>query len=262
MRTLLKRYHRNWKRTRANKVYEQQAPYLDGFARMYHVHIRKSAGTSVNSAFWGLAGYSLKQVKREPILVKDKYVFVRNNKPFIEDGRYFYGNSHMPIWDLKLPADTFTFCMLRDPYKRLLSLYKYYLHIVALDPKTAYSQEPYYDTLIKQTKWLGQNFDEFLELLPRKHFSNQLFMFSETFDVHEAISTCNGLNRVYFQEAFNEAIEDLSKVVGISLEVKKERSFGKKVEVEITADQEQKAREMLTDEYLFFNAMCAQHKKS
>ena len=255
MRTFLKRHYRNYKKKRAIQISKNPSFSLpNGYKRIYHVHVRKSAGTSINAAFWELGDLSLKKLKREPIAIRKKLVFVRNNKDLIEAGNYFYANSHMPFWSLQLPEDTFTFCMLRDPYERLVSLYKYYLW-VANTPKTeAIKIEPYYKTLIKHTGWLGNSFSDFLDNLPKKHCANQLFMFSENYDVKEALFNLKKISSFYFQENFDGAIQDLSKTLQLELTFKRERKF-KKIDFSITEDEKSKALQILKDEYIFYNRL-------
>lgn len=253
MRTKIKRIYKKVKRSYARYVYNKNKPYLDQYDRVYHFHIRKSAGTSINSAFWNLSGLNLKLVKRTPLLIKKGYVYVRNNEHLIEEGSFFYGNSHIPFWNIKIPERTFTFCMLRDPYKRLLSLYRYLKWVHSLDPKTALDQEPYYKTVYKQTAWLGDNFNDFLKNLPDKHLKNQLLMFSRTGNIDEAVKNIQTLNAIYNQDNFEKAIEDLSKVVGVKLNIKRERVFSAHKDLEISKEMEEKAKKMLSDEYLFYN---------
>ena len=49
------------------------------------------------------------------------------------------------------------------------------------------------------------------------------------------------------------AIEDLSKVLGKDLQVKRERVFGRKKDLIISKEEERKARDMLSEEYKFYN---------
>ena len=49
------------------------------------------------------------------------------------------------------------------------------------------------------------------------------------------------------------AIEDLSKVLGKDLQVKRERVFGRKKDLIISKEEERKARNMLSEEYKFYN---------
>ncbi|WP_299116139.1 sulfotransferase family 2 domain-containing protein [uncultured Winogradskyella sp.] len=253
MRTFLKRRYKRFKAHYARYVYNKNAPYLKQYDRVYHVHIRKSAGTSINSAFWNIAGLNLKSVKRKALLIKGSYVFVRNNENLINDGCYFYANSHIPYWNLNIPTNTFVFCMLRDPYKRLVSLYRYLKWVKDLDPKEATSIEPYYNTIYKQTVWLGNSFNDFLDNVPMKHIQNQLYMFSETGNVEEALHNISKLDAIYHQEKFEEAITDLSLLIGKELQVKKERVFGKNETIVISYEEELKAREKLAKAYQFYN---------
>lgn len=254
MRTLIKRYYRKYKVRKADKVYNSiELDLPNNYKRIYHVHIRKSAGTSINSAFWAMGNLNLKKINREPLCIgKGNLVFVRNNKPFIEKGNYFYGNSHIPFWNLNIPEDTFTFCVLRDPYKRLVSLYKYYLWVAKTPKDIAINQEPYYHTLIKHIGWLGESFSDFLDNSPKKNIANQLYMFSENYNVEEALENIYKLNKVYFQENFDEAIKDLSSLLFLPIKTKNERNFGG-VNFSISEDEKQKAMDLLENEYVFFN---------
>ncbi len=252
MRTFLKRLYKKQKAKYAitlNKKRKIKLP--SGVERIYHVHIRKSAGTSVNSAFWALGNLNLKKVGKKPLAIGRNLVFVRNNKNYIEEGHYFFGNSHMPFWSLQLPENTFTFCVLRDPYERLVSLYKYYIWIAKTPEKEAVKIEPYYYTLIKHVGWLGDNFSDFIDNLPERNIANQLFMFSENYNVEEALQNIEKVNKVYFQEKFDDAIQHLSTTLGVELHIKQERNFGK-IEYTISEKEKHKALLLLKDEYEFY----------
>jgi Sulfotransferase family len=255
VRTKLKRIYKLINRKYAALIFKKNKPYLNGYDRIYHVHIRKSAGTSINSAFWDLGGLNLKGVKRKSLLIKGKFIFVRNNEHLIEEGNYFYANSHIPYWNIKLPKDTFKFCMLRDPYKRLLSLYRYLNWIKELNPKNALREEPYYNSVFKQTQWLGDSFNEFLDNLPINHLQNQLYIFSKNGDIVEALSNIEKLDAIYNQEDFDNAIKDLSLVIGQNLSIKRERTFSRKFEFFPSKEEEKKARKMLLEEYKFYNSV-------
>src|SRR4030095_8400128 len=108
-----------WMTTRMN-------PLPGNYKRIYHFHIRKSAGTSINAAFWRLAGKNLQDVGRAPLIVSGKFVFVRHNRDLIKAGDYTFANSHAPFWEFELPKNTFCFTIFRDPVSRLYSLYRYY----------------------------------------------------------------------------------------------------------------------------------------
>ena len=251
-KTLVKYYHA-YQNAKAIRIVERSDQKPIGYARIYHVHIRKSAGTSVNAAFWDKTGYNLSNIGRKSILTGKDFVCVRNNKVAIEKGNYFYANSHQPLWSINLKPKTFTFCILRDPYRRLLSLYKYYLWIQSLNPKNAKTIEPYYDSLIKESACVKDGFDAFLNSLKKSDLSNQLYMFSENYDVHEAINACKSLDRVFFQDHFEDAIHALSEIAGFALAIKHERKSVVNREIEISDVQRKRAVDLLKDEYSFYN---------
>lgn len=257
-KTLVKYYHaiQNGK---AKRIVDRSEKKPKGFDRIYHVHIRKSAGTSVNAAFWEMSGYNLRNIGRKTILAGNDFVCVRNNSSAIEKGNYFYANSHQPLWSLSLKPKTYVFCILRDPYSRLLSLYKYYLWIQSLDPKTAITEEPYYKSLIVESGCVGSNFEDFLSGVKKSDMLNQLYMFSANFVVSEAVSACNKLEGVFFQENFKNAIEQLSEISGFELSVRNERRTGNKINLEIGDYQKQRAMELLRDEYEFYDKMRTEH---
>lgn len=142
-----KKYHRKLKVFLAANFYNNKKHLPKGIDRVYHLHIRKSAGTSINSAFWGLDGFTLNSIKAEPIFIGRRYSFVRKSKEFIEKGDYLFASSHFPQWELNLKPNTFTFTMFRDPYKRLVSLYKYYCWVTQVDEKEGFKQDPSYFAL-------------------------------------------------------------------------------------------------------------------
>ena len=91
------------------------------YSRIYHVHIRKCAGTSFNFKFIG------NSCNHDPEIVKKTYedtakkgrsylngkVFCGWNKYNIESGKYFYAWSHIPFHEIDLPQNTFTITTLR-----------------------------------------------------------------------------------------------------------------------------------------------------
>src|SRR4051794_8460283 len=95
--------------------------------RVYHFHVRKSAGTSLNAAFWALGGVDADVLTRSRAkrVEGNGHVFVRGDSALIEGGEYLYGSSHTPAYLLDLPAETYTITILRDPVARFLSYYRY-----------------------------------------------------------------------------------------------------------------------------------------
>src|SRR3989339_812075 len=103
------------------------------FKRIYFCHIRKVGGTSLNHSFLALCGDNKKIYSR---LVNSKKHYIKcGNKIFagwskelIEEGKYFYAFSHIPVHKLNLPPQTFIIGIIRNPIERVLSHYKMLLH--------------------------------------------------------------------------------------------------------------------------------------
>src|SRR5512134_1087990 len=80
-------------------------PLPEGFARIYHHHIRRTGGTSVNAAFFNTGGEGFRA--KEPLLASQGWmvhgdrVFVAHNKYLIERGEYFFARSHSPAYELQ-----------------------------------------------------------------------------------------------------------------------------------------------------------------
>lgn len=254
-----KKYHRKVKNFLAANVYNN-AKYLPvGIDRVYHIHIRKSAGTSINSAFWGLDGYNLNSVGREPIILGKNYSYVRYSKELIEKGDYFYANSHFEFWNLNLKSNTFTFTMLREPYERLVSLYKYYNWVDQVDDIKGEELDSSYVVLKEQLHLLGNSFTDFINNLSNKYLFNQLYVFSEKLEVDDALKNLEKLDRVYFKDNFKESVENLKTSLNLEhLSFKNERRF-ENVNFTITEKEKLHAISVLSKEIEFYNIAKNRH---
>ncbi len=254
MRTQLKRFLRKRKRRAAERIFNNSNLDFNGFKRVYHFHIRKSAGTSVNSAFWALGGLTLKKLKREPLAIGKNFIFVRNNRELIEEGNYHYANSHFPFWALNIPLDTFTFTILRDPYERLVSLYKYYKWVEITDGKTGYKLDTSFYVLKAQKKLLNKSFGEFIDVLSNKYLFGNLYMFSENLAVEEALENLNKVDRVYFQDKLGRSFEDMKETLGLNkIEMPKPQRKFDNSNYDISSDEKEKAISILKKEIDFYN---------
>jgi Sulfotransferase family len=245
-----------WLKQKARNVVKKNR-FPGKFKRIYHFHIRKSAGTSVNAAFWRLAGKELKDVGRSPLIVTDNHVFVRHNRELIARGDYFFANSHAPFWQLSLPDGTFTFTIFRDPVARLYSLYRYYHFNVY--HKDAPLLDPMNASVRKYESWLGNSFMDFLERLPRQHLENQLYMFSETFNIDEAVKNVQKLNNYYFQEDLDVLASELSEICGQKLVLTKERTFPYTIG-EISSQEQESAAAKLIAETKFYHILKSKYR--
>lgn len=218
----------------------------NGNKRVYHYHVRKTAGTSLNAAFWRLAGVQLRDFS-DNRLIKNGYIFVRHNKALIEEGSYFFANSHRPAYELELPKATATVTILRDPVKRILSYYRYLLW--ARDVPDAADQDPAVPGLKKEIDCLGGSFAEFLDNLPVQHLMTQLHMFSKQLDPQEAFERVSTCSVVGMSEDFGAFISLLSETFSLPLKALRERRFDH--QTAISGAEINKAQDLLLREREF-----------
>ncbi|WP_203296450.1 sulfotransferase family 2 domain-containing protein [Luteirhabdus pelagi] len=213
---------------------------------IYHIHIRKTAGTTINFAFLSNANvadvealYERMAAKQTRRVIENGNVFLGWDRMAINDGKYHYAFSHFPLHELQLPENTYTFTCLRDPVKRVLSHYNMLRH---------YQRTNNDRTFMKvEGKWLGNSFTDFLEKVPKKHLLNQLYMFSSTFSVEEALTKLHSLNRVIFTESLSEGLQKLEEDTGWTLPISNQKKYGYKEE--ISNEDLQKLRNVMQPEY-------------
>jgi hypothetical protein len=206
--------------------------------------VRKTAGTSLNAAFWALAGLDLATLGQRQRARGRGLTIVRHDLRRVAGGRWFYANAHAPAYEVRLPPETFTVTILRDPIARIRSLYRYLLW--ARDDPAAHEQDPYYTSLQEEGAWLGRDFADFLDRVPARHLMRQLSMFSATRDVDEATERISGLDAVCFTETFGEDLVRVGHTLGLTLAPRRERRFG--ADVTLSDAERALARERLAPE--------------
>lgn len=187
----------------------------NGYARLYHYHIRKTGGPSINLSFFSL-------FSNEPGLIYTSIVKQKNhqflptplslcgwNVKTIQSSKYFYGFSHEPFHKITLKSRTFTFTCFRDPCSRILSHYR-----MLLEMRDSSSDHP---CMRLEAPWLGHSFDDFLRNIPKEHLLNQLWMFSPDFSVTEASDSICTLDCVLFTENLVGGIKEISNKTGLPL---------------------------------------------
>jgi hypothetical protein len=212
------------------------------YERVYHFHVRKTAGTSLNSAFWALAGLDLRAMADRQVAEGNGLRMVRGNTRLIEEGDYFFANSHQPAHALRLPPGTFTVTILRDPAARAISYYGYLLW--ARSGEASRDAEPFLDEVRAEGAFLDRgrggllgrlsprrreaSFRDFLAGVPASHLLTQLQMFSARLDPGEAAENALACSAVCFTETFPADLRALAHELQLDLEERRERSFGEK----------------------------------
>lgn len=224
---------------------------LRGHKRIYLVHIRKTGGTSLNNMFLSLTGSDPRKLYDQLVastphrIVENGLVFVGWDINAINRGQYFYAFSHAPIHSLRLPEDTFTVSCFRNPVKRLVSHYN-----MLMDYKSNNTNHPCMKT---EGEWLGSSFGDFLSRVPREHLQNQLYMFSKTFDVNEAIANASQLSHRFFGDNFDGGVAELNQKTGLSLRPIHIRKSGQ--HIALTAAEDALLREALSEEIRFVSEL-------
>lgn len=218
---------------------------FSGYKRFYHYHCRKTAGTSLAKMFLSIDGGNgdklfkqLGQQSNQSMLVDDK-IFVGWDKDLIEQGDYFFGFSHIPFDELKIPDGSFRFTSFRDPTERVVSHYRMLLDFS--------NQKIPHPCFAREGKWLGNSFDDFLDRVPPDHLKNQLFMFSKNLNISEAIERVSELDFCFFVDAFDQCVERFAAKTGVKLTVRRDRIS--RQTYSLSDDQISRAKELLKDEY-------------
>lgn len=225
----------------ANRLFEAQ-----NHPPIYHYHIRKTGGTSINFAFLSNAAtsnvndfYRQLTKKKNNRLIANEHVFVGWNKRLIEDGKYFYAFSHIPAHELQISKNTFTFTCLRDPARRVISHYKmlrYYQENNIAHP-----------CMRVEGAWLGDSFDDFIKNMPKNHLMNQLYMFSKNYDIKEAEAKIRTCSYYFFTENMKQGIADLSTKLNVELPLSHQKKYD--ISIQISEPQMINLKEKLAPEY-------------
>lgn len=225
-----------------------QTKTANGFERIYHNHLRKCAGTSINKAvILSLGGNNntyekLVNTKLHKINLKHGPV-VGWNTYAINRQSFFYAFSHEPLHRLTLDDSTFTFCFLRDPVDRLISHYNMLKDFI--------DEGGTHNALVSEEKFAFGDFDHFLDNIPREHLEPQLFNFSLNYNIEEAIySLRSHINCVSdFKEPNKDLLPFLSSEFGLNIDYRHLRSS--KTKFKPSSDQYERAKNMVSDEANF-----------
>lgn len=217
--------------------------------RIYHVHIRKCGGTSVNMMFLQqIAGHGDAQkayddLSRDPdhrVVVADIPI-VGWNQRLIERGAFGFGFSHIPFHELSLPKDTYSFLLLRDPASRVVSHYAMLRSFI--------EQSIAHPCLKTEGYWAEDGFDAFLERMPREHRERQLYMLDRDFDQDRALQRLSTISNVKMLSDLDRLVAEINDEFELSLAPIHTRKAATPFRPD--ASQRQRLEGLLEDEYRF-----------
>jgi len=216
------------------------------FKRIYHYHIRKAGGTSINFSFLSTCGetnvtgiYQNLAKKDNHRLIINGKVFVGWNTQLIQEGHYYYAFSHTPAHEMNLPQYTFTITCLRDPVQRVISHYNMLKRYAE-----AKIDHPAMKT---EGQWLGSSFDDFINNMSKEHLLRQIYMFSKTYNIVEASERIINCSFIMFTEQLTEAFDKLADILAVTLPLGHQAKAGYKAELK--DDSLMRLKEMLQEEY-------------
>jgi len=217
----------------------------DGSRRIYCYHVRKTAGTSLHLSFMALGGEDPMDVYERIVnsrlhrTISGDYSFVSFNRRLLAEGAYFYGRSHRAAAAQPLPPRTFTVTVLRDPVERVHSYFDY---LVSGDDPGMPGPVP-----AAERHLASEGFDAFLEQVPRELLQAQLAMFSDRFDVIEAVERIGACSSVFFTEDFAAGLAALGRRLELPLVGRRDRVTGGRSS--LTESQRQRLLARLEPEY-------------
>jgi hypothetical protein len=233
-----------------SRAYAKSGYQMNGYRHVYLYHIRKTAGTALNHCFFSLSGeepaafYRRLTTSGGDFAIAGDKIFVIWNKELIERGYFHYAASHYPMHEISLPPGTFTITCLRDPVDRMISLYRMYLDLAARDPDDV---PPWF---LRERHWMGDSFSDFLARLPREMIQQQLYMFSRSFDIDEAIARVASCSHIMVMEEFARGLAQLNTKLDLRLpNVTKVRKSAAAFEP-TTAELETLRRMVAAEQYL------------
>lgn len=185
------------------------------YPRYYLVHLRKSAGSSLNHMFLSLADPEHEAFRKaladkpDHRLERKGKAFVGWNEDWINSSQYFYAFSHSPLYRLKMQPDTFVMTVFRDPVRRVVSYFNYLTGMLrnGID----------HPCLVEEGPYVKGGFEPFIECIPPQHLMSQLYMFSPTYDVTDAMTRIRRVNHIFFTEKFSAGVEALKRKTQLPL---------------------------------------------
>lgn len=196
--------------------------------RVYHIHLKKTGGTSINNSFLSLIDkepnklYNKLMSQNDLRLIHNNWVLCAFNQLLISLGSFHYAWSHKPFHKLYLPVNTYKITCLRDPYERIFSRYKQ-LTVLYRNGNPERTD----GNFLYEYSFLGNSFEDYINNLPKKELCYQLYMFSQSLNVNEALESLKKVDFILDTSTIYNDMKELSEILGVKLEPLHVRKVGK-----------------------------------
>lgn len=207
---------------RVHGAYEPPRALPGGWRRIYLFHVRKTAGTSLVRSFLALGGEDPGAVEQR---LSASFLSRADSGPYafscgrgtLRRGDYFFGWSHAPSHRVELPPETATIALFRDPASRIVSYYRY---LVAGDTT---GNDLGWRVQADERAMAAGGFHRFLRQVPPELLLNQLYMFSKTLSVSEAVDNVLRCAAVMTTETFRDDLEKFALLFDLPLAYRRDR---------------------------------------
>ena len=248
----------NFKYLLFDLIYFKKQYFVDNkknkFYGFYNIHIPKSYGTYFNLNFIEkISNNNPEKIYRKIATKLGNTIYINNNKIIgwnlfqINKNNFTYAFSHKPFFELNYSEKIFYFTTLRDPIKRIKSLYTESLSFYKKN-----ILHPGYEDINKIYK-INTSFSFFIRNIKYEHSNSISYMFSKNKSQDEAIKNLKRINLILTDKEFDNGLKFFNEnFTFFKFENIKKRE-SEKIFLEIN-DEDMKYLKFITkNEYLIYN---------
>lgn len=240
---------------------------------VYHYHLMKTGGTSLNHAFCaeafdpdhdalrpagGEAGPDdpgravYRAVMRSPggRLAVNRHVLVGFHKETIERGGFTFAFSHVPHHQLTLPPGCLTVTVLRDPLDRIVSRFNHWYSLWRRGRLGHYQR-------LDMAPLIEKGFGAFLDAAEPEELAHQLHFYSADGDPMEALDRLRQVDLVLFTDRLGAGLEILNRRIGSAVRLPETPAKQAQERAPIAPQELDRARALLDAEFRFVGAVQA-----